>query len=1189
MYFKRIEMHGFKSFADPVTIDLRDGITCIVGPNGSGKSNISDAIRWVLGEQSYKTLRSGKMEEVIFSGSASRRPKGMAEVTLVIDNSTGILPIDYSEVAIRRRLFRSGESEYSINGSQCRRRDVVELIMDTGIGVDGYSLIGQGKIADIISDKPESRREIFEEAAGIIKYKSRKETAQRKLESANVNLDRANDIIGEMEERLPGLKIESAKAKEAAELNEKHKELEINITLRNIESIQKKNEILREDLRGETDRLDKLKRERAQLDENLSHMRQQDEILDEKSMSTKDKIQANVANTMDIKNNANLNEERQRSMEKDKARLEAEITNLNEKISVEQEKISVHQKEKDEVDEKLRALTDQLSQAAKVASEDAENLAALTKRTEERKNNVFELSREKSTRETEIRSNEDLMSNFDSTKDQVKSEVEESKALLSVLKSHLGEKNDELTSLARDMAAYESTREELEQQHEKASVAIVESGNMAQQLKIDMEKLISRKKTIEEMESNYEGYNFGVKSLMKQNMAGVEGVVAELMKVPAGYETAIETALGATMQNIVTVDDNSAKKCIAFLKENKAGRVTLLPIDSIRDRSVNADHRIVSQAGYDGYAVDKIDFDPRYAGIFGYLLGNVVIVDNLDNAVSISKKTDSVAKFVTLDGEVINSGGAITGGRFKNKSANLLERRGEIEALKKEIDNKEKKRADELSRMNRLSDETKSHVEKIKNTDAEIRSIEDKRIEINSHVQSLNSRIEENQGRLAKKEQEFSSVETDKGKYLGMNDELKSRIQFIEKEIIRLEEETEKDLELYVRIKEKADNANDAVTEVRLKVAEISKEKEAKDSIIDSMNMMLAGYRSDMESRVAEQEKLESEEARILEEVDLSQVIAKLEEEKKTLDETLEQLNQKRREARTSMEEGRVKLKRLDEEVDAASEGKHSMEIEMGKQETRLTNLKDKLYDDFDITYVEAVDYRIEDFAMTNAVKENRVIKKRLAEIGEVNPGSIKEYEELSERYEFQTEQRDDILKSMADYERIVEDMDKTSKTKFKESFDKVVEYFDETFKLMFGGGKGSLILEDPNNPLESGIEISAQPPGKVIKNINQMSGGEQTMVAITLMFSVLKAKPTPFCILDEVEAALDENNIRRFAAYLVNFKEIQFALVTHQKATMEYADVLYGVTMPEQGITKVLSLKLGDAQTDKFAEKLEK
>ncbi len=1181
-------MHGFKSFADPVTIEFQDGITCIVGPNGSGKSNISDAIRWVLGEQSAKTLRGGKMEEVIFSGSGSRRPKGMAEVTLVIDNSTGILPIDYSEVAIRRRVFRSGESEYSLNGNQCRRRDIVELIMDTGIGVDGYSLIGQGKISDIISEKPESRREIFEEAAGIIKYKSQKEAAQRKLENANINLDRANDIIGEMEERLPGLKIESAKAKEAAELREQHKELEINITLRNIESIQKKNEILKEDLGGESGRLGKLKNEKVELETGISSMRKQDEVLGEKDTVTRDRIQSNITETKDIINSANLNEERQKSLERDKVRLESEIEILEDKIRIEDEKVKIHIKDKEEVDDKVSALTEELDEKLSLASQIAADLTVLTDQIETKKGNIFELTSEKSNKQTEIKANEDLMSNYDSTKSRVESEVHENKAIIDELKKELDVLNLEKENFSKEVSEFETQREEQEEKHEKASISITESKNLAEQLKIDIEKLTSRKKTIEEMESNYEGYNFGVRSVMKQNIPGAVGVVAELMSVPPGYETAIETALGAAMQNVVTKDDRAAQKCIAYLKENKAGRVTFLPADSIRDRSVNEDKRIVGQKGYDGYATSRIDFDPKYKNVFGYLLGNVVIVDNIDNAVNISKKTDSVAKFVTLDGELINAGGAMTGGRFKNKSANLLERRGEIETLAKEIAGKEEKRLRELVAQESLSGEARSCVEVLQKIATDIRSVEDKRIEAGSKISSLLSRISENEERLDKKEKEFASIDTRKEEHLGMNDDLKNRITEINGEISVLETEIEKDSSLYKEVKIGSEKANDDVTSVRLKAAEVSKEKETKDSLIDSRSMIISGYREDLRSRTSELEVIKAEETGTLKEADLDEVVSKLESEKKELDHTLETLNSKRQELKVRIEGDELKLKRLDDEIEGANEGKHSMEIEMGKQETRLTNLKDKLYDDFDITYVEAMEYRKEDFGMTNAVKENRIIKKRLAEIGEVNPGSIREYEELSERFEFQTEQRDDILKSMADYERIVTDMDRTSKTKFKESFDKVVENFDETFKLMFGGGKGRLILEDPDDPLESGIEISAQPPGKVIKNINQMSGGEQTMVAIAMMFSVLKAKPTPFCILDEVEAALDENNIRRFCDYLVNFREIQFAMVTHQKTTMEYADVLYGVTMPEQGITKVLSLRLGDAETDEFTETLE-
>lgn len=1178
MYFKRIEMHGFKSFAEPVVIDFHEGVTCIVGPNGSGKSNISDAIRWVLGEQSPKMLRGGKMEEVIFAGTASRKSRGMAEVTLVIDNSTGILDIDYNEVAITRRMYRSGESEYLINNNQCRLRDIKELIMDTGIGVDGYSIIGQGKIADIVSNKPESRREIFEEAAGVVMYKSKKAEAERKLEASNANLERVSDIVSEIEGRIDGLREDSAKAKEYLELRERYQDLEINITLKNIEKLETANDSIRGDARELTASIEKLGTRKQTLDGEISEERQKNERLEQLGNESNSALIAKIDELNQITNKSQLDGERLRAMERDAARINGEIAELESKLETEQENGETLSQKQEEIRVRLTNEEQRLQEKIQGYNEITARVLAQSEQVEEQRNEMFSLHSRAVSKRSEAASMESYRTSLQKRKEQLLAEGAEQEQSTRAFEADQKKDLAEQEAAAARAQRIASAMEQLKQERADLMRVISEEAKKLDDTRIRVSQLAARKKTIEEMEHNYEGYNGAVRFVMKAGMPGIEGVVGDLMKAPAGYETALETALGGAMQNIVCQKDGHAKEAIRSLKANKAGRLTFLPMESVKGGGVTVPGQVRQHAGYLGIGAELAEFAPQYQGIFNYLLGRVAVVDNMDSAIALSKIAGNGIRFVTLDGEIINAGGAITGGRYKNASANLLARKSEIAALAEQVETLQQayqkgmhQNQERQARQEEISDQLQKMEEERRQKELEISALQAK-----IAAQRQNFRDVEQAG--TKREKELLSIEHDSADMEKMLDELLREIERSEAGHREAETQLTQTMQALELLKTEAAEASEEITKARIAKQDQENQFSASEELLRRVCAAaeeLRGQIAERETRLADMDKEKHE---ILFSADNSEeLFQKCSSEKAELEDYIARLNTEKASLTAALNAKTDEQAALGETLRAYQDQKYQQEIRLAKNETQLDTLKEKLWDEFEISYAQAMTFKKEEFVMSTATKESREIKNRIRELGDVNVGAIKEYEQVSERYGFLTEQRADILEAMQELQTIIGDMDRTIRTKFKENFDQVVIHFEEIFKELFGGGQAELRLDDENHPLEAGIEIIAQPPGKKLQNINLMSGGEKTMTAIALMFAVLKTKPTPFCILDEVEAALDDANIDRFANYLKNFHEIQFAVVTHQKATMEHADVLYGVTMPEQGISKVISLRLGD------------
>lgn len=1177
MYFKRIEIQGFKSFAEPVVIDFHPGVTCIVGPNGSGKSNISDAVRWVLGEQSPRMLRGGKMEEVIFNGTASRKSRGMAEVTLVIDNSQGILPTDYNEVAITRRMYRSGESEYLINNNQCRLRDVRELIMDTGIGVDGYSIIGQGKVQNIIEGKPEERREILEESAGVVMYKSRKREAENKLERANVNLDRLNDIIFEIEDRIGGLKEDSEKAAEALEIRAKKKDLDINIALHNIDRLNAAGSTSEDDAEALSADIEKHKTEKLALDEKIEEERQRNEELQSLGDKAREELLSIVNKLNDIKNKTQMDETRLSAMDSDIDRLSGEIETLNGRL--EREIASNEEKENS-----LSEMAEDMSKATKALEKEIDSYNSIMSVSiakqgalEDIKNSILELSRKASGLRSESRSIGSMKETLLRRQEQLLSDSEEVRANSGDIEDEIAEteklksKNDDSgNKVLNKISDAEGRISNLTATQDKLEGEIGD-------LRIKRSQLAARKKALEEMEASYEGYGGAVKFIMNGSGHGLRGTVAELIDVPKGFETAIETALGSGISNIVCEKDQDAKNAIRRLKEASAGRLTFLPMESVKGSRTKLENAVEKANGFEGLASEIVGFDAEYTGVMEYLLGRTAIVRDLDTAVRLSKIAGKGLRFVTLEGDVVNASGAITGGRYKTKTMNILSRRTEIVDLSSEIDRIDKDLVSKTDEKEKSREEILSLRAGVRSFEEELNALKAKDVELQSRLATLRESLRNASEAKEKRQLELATIREELENTEEMEQNAAASAEESEKKIKEMEAESEELLREIESISSRVTEANSAITDARIRKTEIENKIDALNDLIEISQDNIDDLTEQIDKKQDELDSIMEKRDRLLYgSGDTEDKFSVLSDKKTGLEEYISEIDKDKAQALASVKEMTQELNMKVEELNSLIAQKQQQEIRMARNDAQLEALKQKLLDDHEITYAQALSYKIEDFKYSQAVKESREMKVRLDEIGDFDPSSIEEYQKVSERYEFMLDQRKDITSAMDELNSIIRDMDKIIKDRFRANFDQVEKNFEEIFTEMFGGGTARIAMDNEDDPLNSGVEIIAQPPGKKLQNINLLSGGEKSMTAIALMFAVLKTKPTPFCILDEVEAALDDMNIDRFADYLKNFHDIQFVVVTHQKATMEHADVLYGVTMPEQGVSKVISLRLG-------------
>ena len=1181
MLLKSLELHGFKTFPDRIKLTFDKGITSIVGPNGSGKSNISDAIRWVLGEQSAKTLRCSKMEDVVFNGTDKRKKTGYAEVTLSIDNKDRILPFDGDEVAVTRRYYRSGESEYMINKATVRLRDIHELFMDTGLGRDGYSMIGQGKIDSIVASKSEERREIFEEASGISRYRYRKTEAERKLKSTEENLVRLRDIVGELEDRVGPLKKQSEKAQKFLVLSEEKKGLEIALWLNTLDNSAN---IIKE----QDDKIDIQRAQYENAEQELANISSETESIYLKNgeiTSKIDTIRRNISQfESEVSNNNALISVANNDIEHNKetiTRLETEIEQLDnsfteiesqikeKKENVEKLKLSIEEKQKEynEVSENLNTISIDASRSGDELQELNSKLAELSQKSANAK--VVLLTSDSSINELNER-----IEALNSSLSEKESNLETTSKMLEDYKIQGKDSAEKVEMLSNSIKGLELKISNLKTRNENSKGEI-------DRLTLDSNEKLRRANILEDLEKNLEGFAHSVKTVMNLSrhgkIGGIHGPVSRLIKVPTDYAVAIETALGGAMQNIVTGNEEDAKRAIRTLKENKGGRATFLPIATIKPRYLN-ENGIDSCFGFVGVASDLCDCKDEYKGILQNLLGKIVIAEDLNSAVSIAKKYSYRFKVVTLDGQVVNAGGSLTGGSL-NKRTGLLSRASEIEKYRKEAKALADKANELKEQYSNSQQEFAKYEADILGTRGDLSTEQQELIRLRTEYKacqneydSLVSSIDFTNNEIVECENKISNLQKDK-------ETADKEFSAFEEEIANIEKTTSNLTGNRLALTEKREQLSEKLQNIRLEIVTFEKDKEALISEIRTSE-----YNS--QHQTERKENLRNQIVSVNSNIDIinkkiesytnisnnyqdkiaefNNAIEKLNGDKDKFEKKSVELRQKEKDLNSTREVSGRELARLEER-----------KINLQKQ---YDDIIAKLWDEYELTKRQAEEISIEIENVSTARKRLNEIKSSIRGLGSVNVSAIEEYKEVSERYEFLGAQVSDVEKSKNEIERLINDLTKQMKDAFIENFHEINKHFGETFKELFGGGTASLELANPDDILNSGIDIIAHPPGKIVVHLEALSGGEKALVAIALYFSIMKVRPAPFCVMDEIEAALDDVNVDRFAQYMRRMTDrTQFITITHRRGTMEESDVLYGVTMQDEGISKLLELRASE------------
>lgn len=1185
MYLKSIEVHGFKSFANKIVFKFHNGITGIVGPNGSGKSNVADAVRWVLGEQRIKQLRGSSMQDVIFSGTELRKPLGYAFVAITLDNSDHQLAIDYDEVTVSRRLYRSGESEYLINGAPCRLKDVNELFYDTGIGKEGYSIIGQGQIDKILSGKPEERRELFDEAAGIVKFKRRKYAAQKKLEDEKQNLVRVNDILAELEKQTGPLERQSEKAKIYLKKKEALKTLDVNVFLlenvrvrKQLEEVEGKLHIAGGDLDETTQRYESIKEEYEQIQGQI-------EMLEQAIEEARSTLTDTGMMRSKLEGEINVLKEQIHSAEGNEEHLQSRIRSIQSQIDEREKEKEGILLEKGEIDEKLATLEGARTEAKQLLETIQNHIAELNSNIESGKNTIIDALNNRAT----IKSK---MGRYDTMLEQVNIRKAELNSRLLRAKSDEAEQTANIQKLEEEFEAVNVVIRELDEKQktmEKQLVSVREELTakdqklQAAQMKFHQEK--SKLEALSNLTERYDGYGGSVKAVMeqKEKEKGIIGVVADIIQAEAKYETAIETALGGNIQNIVTEDEETAKRMIAHLKKNRAGRATFLPLTSITHPQEFKNPEALKEKGVIGMADELVKIDKKYRNVAKAMLGRIVVVDHVDNAVRIARKFDYGIRMVTLEGELLVPGGAISGGAFKNNS-NLLGRRREMEELEKKV----KDLASEIERLTKEIEETKTKRNGLRLEVEEVKGqLQRKFIEQNTArmnvIQAKDKRTEaeESFGELKSEEQDI--------------EQKMKEIQLGKDEIVReLEdsEKLEKNTELQIAEFQKeleVQRAQESEQSVKVSEWDVEVEKMRQNEDFHRQNLERVEHELERHSQEMQEvkdglhlgkEEVERKKQSILEieKTIAASHTAQTDAEKKMKEDIgqKEELSAKQKGFFTTREELSKRMADLDKEVYRLNSQKERMEESLESQINYMWN-------EYEITLSDAEGMKDEEMTDLPAMKRNiSTLKDEIKKLGDVNVNAIEDYKNLMERYTFLKGQHDDLVEAEKTLTGIIDELDTSMRKQFNEKFAEINREFDKVFKELFGGGKGTLELMEDEDVLEAGIRIIAQPPGKKLGNMMQMSGGEKSLTAICLLFAIQNLKPSPFCLLDEIEAALDESNVTRFANYLHKLtKNTQFIVITHRRGTMEKADRLYGITMQEKGVSALVSVNLIDKDLD--------
>ena len=1189
MYLKSIEIQGFKSFANKILFEFHNGITGIVGPNGSGKSNVADAVRWVLGEQRVRQLRGGTMQDVIFSGTEIRKPQGFAYVAITLDNSDHKLPIAYDQVTVSRRLYRSGESEYKINGSACRLKDINELFYDTGIGKEGYSIIGQGQIDKILSGRPEERRELFDEAAGIVKFKKRKLIAQRKLDDEEQNLVRVKDILSELEKQVGPLKLQSEAAKEYLKLKEELKSRDANLFLLEHKALQlqlseldQKTSIVKGDWENASSQSEQLKKDFDRLEEENS-------ASEEKIASTREEHSKSILLKESIEGQIAVLREQIRSEQLNEENRKERISSIDQELLGKEEQKQEYEKQREETKKQVAQAEQALTQAGQTLSETEQEMARLSKESEAAKAAIISALNEKAGLAAKSQRYETMLEQVDVRRSEVTQKLLRFKSDESVQEEELKKEEKRLEQIQEELDRLTELEEEtafrLTAAEEDGAALAARLSRSQQDYHISHSKLESLKNLAE----RYEGYGNSIRRVMEQKsrIPGIHGVVADLISTSKKYETAIETALGGSIQNIVTDREETAKELIEYLKKNRYGRATFLPLTGISARGGFTQESALREPGILGLASDLVEVKDEYRTLIQYLLGRVVVADTIDHAIALARKFRHTLRIVTLEGELLSAGGSMTGGSFKN-SSNLLGRQRELSELQaacrkalQDVEETQKAIADN----DRLKAQCSGEAAKLRETKQEI-------------VLRKNT-AQMNMERLLGKKQEIAESSAD---LVMENRELEFQLKEIRENRARLSREEEQLEQL-----QKEQEARSEQLSRKLSDAQQQKEETAK--LLSGAQLTAAGIRqqdrfiAENVSRILKEESsLKEERQRILDgsgesEAVISEKLAKIEQlGRQILEETSKAQRLEEALAQNSEEKERLaekqksffrKREELSEEIGRLDKELYRLESQKERLTERMSDQISYMWEEYELTYSGA--QALKDEAPGTIPEIRRAIeelKGNIKGLGNVNVNAIEDYREISERYEFLKSQNDDLAAAREALLKIIEELDTGMRLQFEEKFAQIRQEFDKVFKELFGGGHGALILQEEEDILEAGIQIISQPPGKKLQNMMQLSGGEKALTAIALLFAIQNLKPSPFCLLDEIEAALDDSNVDRFAKYLHKLtKNTQFIVITHRRGTMVSSDRLYGITMQEKGVSTLVSVNLVESELEAQAK----
>ncbi|MRH42230.1 chromosome segregation protein SMC [Aquibacillus halophilus] len=1181
MFLKRLDTVGFKSFAERISVDFVSGVTAVVGPNGSGKSNITDAIRWVLGEQSARSLRGTKMEDIIFQGSDSRKALNVAEVTLTLDNSDQMLAVDYEEVSVTRRVYRSGESEFLINKQSCRLKDIVDLFMDSGLGREAFSIISQGKVEEILSSKAEERRSIFEEAAGVLKYKHRKKKAEYKLAETQENLNRIEDIIHEIENQLDPLKEQAAVAKDYLEKKDDLKEKEISLLIAEIEQLHSQWKAMLEEIETQKRNEIELKTKIQKKEANLEEERSQIQLLDESIEELQETLLILTKDLENLEGKKKLINERYKYFESNKAKLQEEGTQLQDKVyriekdlGVEQQKLTENVKSRNHTKEHVQKLAQDLTMTKENIQDQIEEL----------KSEYIERLNEQAAKRNERQS-------IESQKSQIGNKKNNQQDKFKGLVTDRDLVEEKIQRLESDLESRKTERADAEQQLLSAKTNLTNEKAKYQELQTKLyqgyqyvEKLRSKKEMLEDMKEDFQGFFQGVKEVLKarenNELEHINGAVIELINVPAKFITGIETALGGQSQHIVVKDESAARSAINWLKRTNKGRATFLPITAIKPKYISNDllKSVSNQKGYIGVASDLITFNDHYENVVKSLLGNVVIAETLEDANNIAVKLHRRFRVVTLEGDVVNPGGSMSGGAQKKTNQSLFTREKDLEEITKKLTEFE-------SKVTHFETKVESNKEIIEEYEEKLEQLRFSIREKQQNEQLAQSKLTEQEINLNHLNENLKLFDQDKVQFdqdiIGLEGKdltLANDLEMLEKDLLNIQSRIDELSKQQSEYQQNHDEIQKKYHQLQISLAEqetlVKNQKEKTNTLEDSLlesKQALSNNQQQLTEMYEFNKNGETEE----------EVDATLQEKQKHKNKVIEQIQSKRQERsnRTqSISDEERELKEHNRIHQSLVHAVQDKEVKSTRLDVELENRLNHLQDEYTISFEKAQQTYTKATDIEEAKRSVKLIKRSIEELGLVNLGSIDEYERIEERYQFLTEQKTDLVEAKETLYGVISEMDEEMKKRFESTFYQIKEEFSQVFQQLFGGGSAELKLTDPNNILDTGVDIIAQPPGKKLQHLGLLSGGERALTAIALLFAILRVRPVPFCVLDEVEAALDDANVNRFARYLKFYSEkTQFIVITHRKGTMEEADVLYGVTMQESGVSRLVSVKLED------------